>query len=96
VGRQAISRMDAKRLLAERRESEARAREAARVAAEAQDGWHRAHQVVPRGLPWDTVPEGADPVQWMIQSDHANRPKRQRAGWSMRLMMVDHLSSDHR
>jgi hypothetical protein len=33
--------------------------------------------VVPHGISHDSVPDGADPVQWMIQSDRVKRPKRQ-------------------
>jgi hypothetical protein len=65
IGRPAVSREVARRLLTERRESEARARKT----ADARDKLHQAQWVAPRGLPAGAVPEGLSPAAYMGLSD---------------------------
>jgi hypothetical protein len=77
VGRRSISRADARQLLTERRENEARAREVAerqeQQAIEADRRWRA--QLNP-GTPWYEVPAGVLPVVAMTQAAHDARPRR--------------------
>jgi hypothetical protein len=67
IGRLSVSRSDARALIAERRESEQKAREA----AEAADRWHedqRRASLRP-GVPWYEVPEGMTAATFMGLGD---------------------------
>jgi hypothetical protein len=77
VGRRAISRVDARMLLAQRREAEARALEVAKRneqrAIEADQQW-RAQ--LPSGLPWFEIPVGATAADVWAQHEKDSRPRR--------------------
>jgi hypothetical protein len=77
IGRQCISRADAKQLFDEHRENEARQREAAaRVEAEAilRDREFRAS--LPRGLAWYHLPDGVSYAQAAAEAEAAAHPRR--------------------
>jgi hypothetical protein len=76
IGRPAITRADARWLILERREAEARAREV----AERMDAEREAQRLaqLPAGLPADQVPTGMTPAMAMVAADPdlARRPRR--------------------
>jgi hypothetical protein len=74
IGRSAVTRADARRLITERRESAARQHEAAeRQAIELDQRW-RAQ--LPGGVPASLIPEGVRPAAAMLQAAHDARPRR--------------------
>jgi hypothetical protein len=77
IGRPAVARADARMLIAEQREAEARGREKAaeleRQAIEA-DQLQRAQ--IWKGLPRHMIPDGVSPAQWMAQADRDAQPRR--------------------
>jgi hypothetical protein len=77
IGRQAVSRGDARQLFDEHRDNEARKaqmREAAERQAVESDRQWRAQ--LSRGVPWYEVPDGVLPVVAMTAADHDTQPKR--------------------
>ena len=75
IGRECISRADARELILERRESEARARAAAErndAAIEAR----RLAQLIP-GTPWHEIPEGVTAAEMWAQREKDARPRRE-------------------
>jgi hypothetical protein len=77
VGRKAVSRDDARTLIAEKHENERRAQEVARrqeQAAIAADQAFRA--ALPRGLPWYELPANVSPAQAWAQAEKDAQPKR--------------------
>jgi hypothetical protein len=75
IGRPAITRADARQLVTERKEAEARQREAAErrdVELEAQ----RLRSLRP-GIPASSIPEGLSPAGAMLAASYDARPRRQ-------------------
>jgi hypothetical protein len=70
IGRLAISRADARALMAEKAAAAQRARE---LAAEAEKR-HMAHQIVPNGVPWWKL-DGATPTEAMLIAAKADEPQ---------------------
>ena len=72
IGRPAITRTDARRLISERRDAEARAREVVerneQRAVELDKQW-RAQ--LPSGVPWYMIPDGVSPTRAMMQAEYA-------------------------
>jgi len=74
IGRKAIARPDARRLLSECEAAEVRRREvAARNDAEAE---RQRLASVWRGIPADQVPAGLTPAMAMMPAEYENRPRR--------------------
>jgi len=77
IGRAAVSRTDARRLLEEKREHESRAREMAarneRQAIERDRAWRAS---LPRGAAWYDVPAGVHPATAMLQRAKDAQPRR--------------------
>jgi hypothetical protein len=77
LGRPSVSRSDARRLLTQKREAEARAREVAaaneRQAVEADRQWRAG---LPRGAAWWEVPDGVHPATAMLQQAKDAEPRR--------------------
>jgi hypothetical protein len=76
LGRLAVSRSDARMLLAEKREAEtrrAKLRAEHDRRAEQQDRLHRAS--LPAGIPAGMVPEGLTPAQGMMLADKSSGPQ---------------------
>jgi hypothetical protein len=66
IGRKAIARDDARRLIAEHREAEARQREAAERHDAVLEEQRRAQ--LHGGWSADQIPEGVNPVTWLLQT----------------------------
>jgi hypothetical protein len=78
LGREAVARSDARRLLTEQREYEARRAEfiaAADRQAEEFDRVRRSQLF--RGIPADLIPPGALPAEAMVAAAHDARPRRE-------------------
>jgi hypothetical protein len=78
IGRLAISRADARLLIAEQRADEVRKREVAarqEAAAVAADRAFRA--ALPKGLPWYELPDGVSPAEAWQAAELAAQPKRE-------------------
>ena len=88
LGRSAVAREAARRLLDEKREHEARGREMAaeaeRAAIEADQRWRAS---LPHGLPWYEIPDGVLPVVAMTQAAKDSQPRR-------RSMLEESLAGD--
>jgi hypothetical protein len=77
VGRRSISRADARQLLDEQREAEARAREvAARQEQQAIEADQRFRAQLNRGTPWYEIPAGVSPAEAWAAAEKAAQPKR--------------------
>jgi hypothetical protein len=77
IGRPCISRASARMLIAERRESEAHAREvAARREQQSIEQDQRFRAQLSGGVPWYEVPPGVAPAAAMLQAAHDAQPKR--------------------
>jgi hypothetical protein len=77
LGRQAVSRGDARRLFAEQREGEARKREAmARIEQQAEAKDREFRSSLWQGLPSEYLPPGASPAAVMLQAAKDARPRR--------------------
>lgn len=77
IGRQAVSRDDAKQLFDERREAEVRKREMLaqqELRAELADREWRSQ--LPVGLPWYEIPDGVPPVVAMTQAARDEAPRK--------------------
>jgi hypothetical protein len=75
IGRLAITRVDARKLLDERREAEARAAELrAKQEARLIEPDQRSRAQLPKGTPWYKA-VGLSAVEAMMQAEHANRPR---------------------
>jgi hypothetical protein len=77
LGRLCVSRVDARRLLQEKRAAEQKAREMAseneRQAVEADQQWRAS---MPRGVPWHRIDPGVLPVQQMTAAARDAQPRR--------------------
>ena len=77
VGRASVSRSNARLLIAEDRENEARKarmrEEAEQRAIEADQHWRA---LLSPGIPWYEIPPGATAAEVWAQAEHAARPRR--------------------
>jgi hypothetical protein len=78
IGRLAISRGDARRLILEKQEHEARARElAARQEREAVEADRLRRAALPKGLPWYELPPGLTAAELWAAAEKDARPRRE-------------------
>jgi hypothetical protein len=78
IGRDSITRDDARQLITERREAEAKQREAAaRIEQEAIERDQRFRASLWQGVPADHMPPGLAPAAVMLQADKDAQPRRQ-------------------
>jgi hypothetical protein len=78
IGREAIDSADARQLLDERREAEARKREVVERNEQRaiESDWQWRSQLN-RGIPASMIPDGVAPAAAMLQAAHDDRPRRQ-------------------
>jgi hypothetical protein len=77
IGRPAVSRADARQLLDEQHENEARVREVARrQEQQAIEADQRFRAALPVGVSWYEIPDGVLPVVAMTQAARDAQPKR--------------------
>ena len=77
VGRDSITKADARTLIAEKHENERRAQEVAKQNEQRMIEADRVHRAqIWGGLHWAEIPDGVLPVQAMTQAAHDAQPKR--------------------
>jgi hypothetical protein len=77
IGRPAVARADARQLLTEQREAEARGREkAAELERQAVEQDRQRRASIWGGIPADMIPVGVSPAQAMVLAEKDARPRR--------------------